>query len=128
MKVGRVIIDNDIKMIKKIFKNLLLNPDFNDPKSYLIDSDLRNSTIKVTSIRKYKRYLRSNDFTYEVDVIVDMGTHEFWRSNTYAQRRARRSNNYYRSGILKTVKDQLKYFGIGLNDDVKIIKIKYEDI
>jgi hypothetical protein len=128
MKVGKAIIDNDIKMIKKIFKNLLLNPDFNDPKSYLIDSDLRNSTIKVTSIRKYKRYLRSNDFTYEVDVIVDMGNTDFWRSNTYAQRRVRRSNNYYRSGILKTVKDQLKYFGIGLNDDVKIIKIKYEDI
>jgi len=128
MKVGKAIIDNDIKVIKKIFKNLLLNPDFNDPKSYLIDSDLRNSTIKVTSIRKYKRYLRSNDFTYEVDVIVDMGNTDFWRSNTYAQRRARRSNNYYRSGILKTVKDQLKYFGIGLNDDVKIIKIKYEDI
>ena len=128
MKVGKAIIDNDIKMIKKIFKNLLLNPDFSDPKAYLIDSDLKNSTIKVTSIRKYKRYLRSNDFTYEVDVIVDMGNTDFWRSNTYAQRRARRSNNYYRSGILKTVKDQLKYFGIGLNDDVKIIKIKYKDI
>lgn len=128
MKVGKAIIDNDIKMIKKIFKNLLLNPDFNGPKAYLIDSDLRNSTIKVTSIRKYKRYLLSNDFTYEVDVIVDMGTDDYWRSNTYAQRSARRSNNYYRSGILKTVKDQLKYFGIGLNDDVKIIKIKYNDI
>jgi hypothetical protein len=132
-KLGKVILDKEIKLVKKLTKNMEIKPLQND--GYYLDSDLNNSVIKIKSIRKYKhrRIQWSNNqeqYVYEIDVIVDMNKSQGWYgSNGYCQRYARRYNNYYRSGILSAITQELKYFGIDNHEmNVVISKIKYKKI
>lgn len=129
-KIGKAILDKNIKFIKKITKDMLIKPLQND--GYYFDSDLNNSVIKIKSIRKYKNRctIWSNDqeqYVYEIDVIVDMRSdNNYWLKNSYCQRYSRRYNNYYRSGILSAVSQELKYFTIDNRDDITISKIEYK--
>ena len=95
-KLGKVILDKEIKLVKKLTKNMEIKPLQND--GYYLDSDLNSSVIKIKSIRKYKhrRTQWSNNqeqYVYEIDVIVDMRTQGWYGSNEYCQRYARRYNN-----------------------------------
>ena len=131
-KLGKVISDKEIKLVKKLTKNMEIKPLQN--VGYYLDGDLNNSAIKIKSIRKYKhrRTQWSNNqeqYVYEIDVIVDMRTQGWYGSNEYCQRYARRYNNYYRRGILSAVTQELKYFGIDNHEmNVVISKIEYKEI
>lgn len=130
-KLGRAISDNYIKAVKKLTKNMQIKPLQND--GYYLDGDLNNSVIKIKSIRKYKNRctIWSNNqeqYVYEIDVIVDMRHQGWYQSNEYCQRYSRRYNNYYRSGILSAVLQELKYFTIDNRNDVVISKIEYKKI
>ena len=132
-KTGKAILDKHIKFIKKKTKDTVIKAYQNT--EFYLESDLKNSVIKIKSIRKYKhiRTLWSDDkeqYTYEVDVIVDLRPEKPFRynSNYWCQYRSRRYNNYYRGSILNVVLDDLKYFGIDRTDNVLISKIEYKDI
>ena len=134
-KTGRAIIDNQIKAVKKLTKNMEIRPQKND--GYYLDSDLRNSVFKIKSVRKYKSRNtiwsdNKEQYVYEVDVIVDMksDTGQYYLSNNYCQRYAKRYNNYYRTCILHAVLNELKYFGIDNRDHFNIVisKIQYTEI
>jgi hypothetical protein len=133
-KTGRAILDNHIKAVKKLTKNMEIRPQQND--GYYMDSDLRNSVFKIKSIRKYK-HIRTiwtdnqEQYVYEIDVIVDMRTEvgHFYQSNRYCQRYAKRYNSWYRRGILGAMLNELKYFGIeDRNSSIVISKIQYTEI
>ena len=131
-KLGKAILDKEIKLVKKLTKNMTIKPLPND--GYYLDGDLNNASIKIKSIRKYRNRctIWSNNkeqYVYEIDVIVDMKSQGWYISNRYCQRYARRYNNYYRSCILGAITQELKYFGIdnyGMN--VTISKIEYKEI
>ena len=132
-KIGGVILDDHMKAVKKLTKNMEIRPEEND--NYYMDIDLRNSVFKIKSIRKYKhiRTTWSVDqeiFIYEIDVIVDMRRgNGFYLSNDYCQRYAKRHNGWYRGGILGAAIGELKYFGIDdRKSTVVISKIKYTEI
>ena len=131
-KLGRAILDKEIKLVKKLTKNMVIKPLPND--GYYLDNDLNNSSIKIKSIRKYKHRCtvwsnNKEQYVYEIDVIVDMKSQGWYGSNGYCQRYARRYNNYYRSGILSALIQELKYFGIdNYNMNVTISKIEYKEI
>ena len=131
-KLGKAILDKEIKLVKKLTKNMTIKPLQND--GYYMDSDLNNSVIKIKSIRKYinRCTIWSNNkeqYVYEIDVIVDMKSQGWYGSNRYCQRYARRYNNYYRSCILGAITQELKYFGIdNYNMNVTISKIEYKEI
>lgn len=131
-KLGKVILDNEIKLVKKLTKNMEIKPLKND--GYYLDNDLNNSVIKIKSIRKYKHRRiqwtnKQEQYVYEIDVIVDMKSQRWYGSNMYCQRYARKYNSYYRSGILGAVMQELKYFGINNHEmNVVISKIKYKEI
>jgi len=131
-KTGKVILDKDIKSIKKLTKNMQIK--FYQNNGYYFDMDLNNAVVNIKSIRKYKhrRTVWSDNkeqYVYEIDVIVDMKSQGWYGSNRYCQRYARRYNNYYRKGILGTVIQELKYFGIDNHEmNVVISKIEYKEI
>ena len=133
-KTGRAILDNHIKAVKKLTKNMEIRPQQND--GYYMDSDLRNSVFKIKSIRKYKHRRtqwsdNQDQYVYEIDVIVDMRTEvgHFYQSNRYCQRYAKRYNSWYRRGILGAMLNELKYFGIeDRNSSIVISKIQYTEI
>jgi hypothetical protein len=131
-KLGRAILDKEIKLVKKLTKNMTIKPLQND--GYYMDSDLNNSVIKIKSIRKYRNRCtvwsnNKEQYVYEIDVIVDMKSQGWYGSNRYCQRYARRYNNYYRGSILGALIQELKYFGIdNHNMNVTISKIDYKEI
>ncbi len=96
-KTGKAIFDSHIKAVKKLTKGMDIKPQQND--GYYLDCDLNNAVFKIKSVRKYKhrRTLWSDNkeqYVYEIDVIVDLKTDGWFRSNHYCQRYARRHNNY----------------------------------
>lgn len=123
---GSVISDNEIKVVKKLTKNQVIVVPSNITNDYF-DTDLVGAKIKITSIRKYKSYF--NDYAYEIDVIVDMNSASWIRSNYRCQRYARRHNGWYRTSILKILYSEtvLKYVNIDTNKTI-ISKIKYQYI
>ena len=135
-KRGKAISDKEIKVVKKLTKDMIITTSQND--GYYLDSDLNNSVIKIKSIRKYKHRRtqwssNQEQYVYEIDVIVDMrpegGSFTYYGSNRYCQRNARRYNNYYRRSILGSVIQELKYFGIDdFEMNVVISKIEYKEI
>ena len=127
-KLGKVILDKEIKLVKKLTKNMEIKPLQND--GYYLDSDLNSSVIKIKSIRKYKyKYEQSNTYVYEVDVIVDMCNARWFINNSYCTRYAKRYNGYYRRCILGAVTQELKYFGIDNREmNIVISKIEYKEI
>jgi hypothetical protein len=131
-KLGKVILDKEIKLVKKLTKNIEIKPLKND--GYYLDNDLTNSSIKIKSIRKYKHRRiqwssNQEQYVYEIDVIVDIKSQGWYVSNAYCQRNARRYNNYYRNGILGAVMQELKYFGFDNHEmNVVISKIQYNKI
>jgi hypothetical protein len=87
-KIGRAISDKHIKAVKKLTKDVLITPSFSDGN--YIDMDLKNSVLKIKSVRKYmhRRTLWSDSqdqYVYEIDVIVDMRAKEgfYYNSNRY---------------------------------------------
>ena len=130
-KTGNAILDSHIKAVKKLIKGMEIKPQQND--GYYLDSGLNNAVFKIKSVRKYKnrRTIWSDNkeqYVYEIDVIVDVKTDNWFRSNHYCQRYARRYNSYYRSCILGATTNELKYFGIDKDCDITISKIEYKEI
>lgn len=134
-KIGKVIVDNHIKAVKKLTKGMLITTSDND--GYYLDSDLTYSVIKIKSIRKYKHKRtqwngNQEQYVYEIDVIVDMrpeNNYLYYGTNRYCQKNARRYNKYYRRAILGAVIQELKYFGIdNFEMNVEISKIEYKEI
>jgi hypothetical protein len=130
-KTGKAILDSHIKAVKKLTKSMNIKPQQND--GYYLDSDLNDAVFRIKSVRKYKhrRTIWSDNkeqYVYEIDVIVDVKTDGWFRSNLYCQRYARRYNNYYRSCILGATTNELKYFGIDKDCDITISKIEYRSI
>ena len=123
MKIGKAIKDEYIKVTKKILKNILTPVSNNSGWE-----ELNNTVIKITAIRKYKNSIWSNTFLYEVDVICDMRYSGYLFSTYYNRRNPRRANRYYRCRFEKSVRDELKYFGVGMSDDVVVKNIKYQVI
>jgi hypothetical protein len=130
-KIGKAITDKHIKIVKKITKDMSISVYKN--YNYYVDSDLLDSAIKISSIRKYKHEKtqwsdNKELYTYEIDVIVDMRSEQNWKNNNYCQRNATRYNRYYRTSIYNSVLEYLKYFGIDKSDNPTISKIQYKDI
>jgi hypothetical protein len=65
------------------------------------------------------------DFTYEVEVTVNLSGCDFY-TNSYCTRNSRRVNGYYKRSFKSTVFSELKYFGLESENDIIITKIKYE--
>lgn len=133
-KIGRAISDKEIKTVKKLVKNQVFTCPNIIPNEHF-DSDLKGSKIKIANIRKYKsrRTRWSNDqeeYVYEIDVIIDMNTADYYRSNYRCQSRSRMFNRWYRSSILKILnyESHLKYLNIDLKNDSIISKITYQEI
>ena len=132
-KLGRAIKDKEILSIKKINKNMTITVDGRYNSGYDRYEILSGSTIKITSVRKYKnRYYseRDNSFVYEVDVEVDIKNTKFMNHSEYYVKhilssRVRTINEYYRYDIKQYVMDDLKYFGLTNDSDTTISKIKY---
>ena len=132
-KLGKAIKDKEILSIKKINKNMTITVDGRDNSGYDRYEILSGSTIKITSVRKYKnRYYseRDNSFVYEVDVEVDIKNTKFMNHSEYYVKhilssRVRTINEYYRYDIKQYVMDDLKYFGLTNDSDTTISKIKY---
>lgn len=132
-KLGRAIKDKEIVSIKKINKNMTITVDGRYSNRYDRYDILSGSTIKITSVRKYKnRYYseRDNSFVYEVDVEVDIKNTKFMNHSEYYVKhilssRVRTINEYYRYDIKQYVMDDLKYFGLTNDSDTTISKIKY---
>ena len=132
-KLGKAIKDKEILSIKKINKNMTITVDGRYNSGYDRYEILSGSTIKITSVRKYKnRYYseRDNSFVYEVDVEVDIKNTKFMNHSEYyvnhiLYSRVRSLNDYYRYDIKQYVMDDLKYFGLTNDSDTTISKIKY---
>ena len=132
-KLGKAIKDTEILSIKKINKNMTITVDGRYSNRYDRYDILSGSTIKITSVRKYKnRYYseRDNSFVYEVDVEVDIKNTKFMNHSEYYVKhilssRVRTINEYYRYDIKQYVMDDLKYFGLTNDSDTTISKIKY---
>jgi len=132
-KLGRAIKDKEIVSIKKINKNMTITVNGRYSNRYDRYDILSGSTIKITSVRKYKnRYYseRDNSFVYEVDVEVDIKNTKFMNHSEYYVKhilssRVRTINEYYRYDIKQYVMDDLKYFGLTNDSDTTISKIKY---
>jgi len=134
-KTGYALKDKDIKFIKNYCKTLEIKIDgypysyrFFDTKAVLI-----NSTIKITSIRKYQnRYnWKNTDFVYEVDVEVDVKNSKYMAQNKWSKwyikqdfiRGVRRMNQRYRYAITTYIYDELKYMNV--DDALTLSKIKW---
>ena len=133
-KIGRAISDKEMKTVKKLVKNTVFIGPKSIPNEHF-DTDLVNVKIKIANIRKYKsrRTLWSDNqeqYVYEIDVIVDMNTSDYFRSNYRCQSRVRRYNAWYRNSILKILnyESYLKYLNIDLKNDSIISKITYQEI
>ena len=132
-KIGRAIKDKEILSIKNINKNMTITVDGRYSNRYDRYDILSGSTIKITSVRKYKnRYYseRDNSFVYEVDVEVDIKNTKFMNHSEYYVKhilssRVRTINEYYRYDIKQYVMDDLKYFGVTDSCNTIISKIKY---
>ena len=132
-KLGKAIKDKEILSIKKINKNMTITVYGRYNSGYDRYEILSGSTIKITSVRKYKnRYYseRDNSFVYEVDVEVDIKNTKFMNHSEYYVKhilssRVRTINEYYRYDIKQYVMDDLKYFGLTNDSDTTISKIKY---
>jgi len=125
-KRSRSVVDKETKMIKKLIKNEVIVVPKTIQGGYF-DGDLSNSKIKITNIRKYQSYY---GYVYEIDVIVDMNTSEYFRSNYRCQARSRMFNGWYRNSILNIINSEstLKYFNIDVSRKSIISKIKYQTI
>ncbi len=132
-KLGRAIKDKEILSIKKINKNMTITVDGRHNNRYDRYDILSGSTIKITSVRKYKNryYLeRDNSFVYEIDVEGDIKNTKFMNHSEYYVKhtlssRVRTINDYYRYDIKQYVMDDLKYFGVTDSCNTIISKIKY---
>ena len=132
-KLGRAIKDKEILSIKKINKNMTITVNGRYTNGYDRYDMIAGSTIKITSVRKYKnKYYseRDNSFVYEIDVEVDIKNTKFMNHSEYYVKhilssRVRSINDYYRYDIKKYVMDDLKYFGVTDSCNTIISKIKY---
>jgi phosphate-selective porin len=132
-KIGRAIKDKEILSIKKINKNMTITVDGRYNSGYDRYDIIAGSTIKITSVRKYRNryYLeRENSFVYEVDVEVDIKNTKFMNHSEYYVKhilssRVRSINDYYRYDIKQYVMDDLKYCGVTDSCNTIISKIKY---
>ena len=115
-KEGKVIVDKDIKFIKKLLKK---NPIIFDGDIHRKDDCL----VKVTNIRKYENgwpYGSNAKFVFEVDVTVKKTDKSRW--SLYG--RANYNNRRVRSWKMeKLFQNELCFFGI---EDFCISKISYE--
>lgn len=123
-KVGRAISDNHIKSVKKLIKDKVYVVESNGkPEGWIFDYYIKNSIIKITSIRKYRhaneRYRDELKYAYEIDVIIDM-TNTYHNADRYSARRM------VRGPLLQRVDDELKYFGIDVCRDATISKINFQ--
>ena len=66
----------------------------------------------------------------EIDVIVDMNTTDYYRSNYRCQSKSRMFNGWYRSSILGILNSEsdLKYCNIDVKNESVISKITYKEI
>lgn len=116
-KEGRVIIDKDIKFIKKLLKK---NPIIFEGHISTKDDCL----VEVTNIRKYKdgnRLFKDRPkFVFEVDVKIKKTESSRWRLYGRIQCNNRKVRSW-RMG--KLFQDELCYFGI---QDLCVSKISYE--
>ena len=133
-KSGYALKDKDIKFIKNYCKTLEIKTD---GYPYRRHSDtwgvLINSSIKITSIRKYQhRYTWKNtEFVYEVDVEIDVRNskymEEYERSGWYIRQDfiygVKRMNRRYRDSISTYIYNELKYMNV--DDALTISKIKW---
>ena len=109
-KIGKPIVDEDIKFVKKLLKKKPIK--FDAVYWFLHDIEL-----EITNIRKYQ-HKYGNDFVYEVDVKVTPK-----RSKCTLHRGTRAKNDRirrYHNEIL--LREELAYFNI---NDVAISKIEY---
>ncbi len=125
MKVGRAIIDTQIKAIKTLLKESVFrftNVDANF-------SELTNAVVKIQNIRKYTKSWGEH-FIFEVDVVVDMNNKNGWfYSNDYCERYKLRHNRYYRRKIEKVIEGEIQYFGFNnYYDNIEVKKITYKEI
>ena len=117
-KQGYTIKDKEIKSIKKLVKDMIIDTDgrkdgWNDHRGMLL-----GAKIKITSVRKYENkwsWNGQNKFCYEVDIEVDIteSTYMGYSGSKYSVRYdlgrgIRCTNNYYRSSYEKYVIDELK--------------------
>jgi len=133
-KTGYVLKDKDIKFIKNYCKTLEIKtngyPYHGYPDTWAV---LINSTIKITSIRKYKnRYTWvKKDFVYEVDVEIDVKNSKYMEQNKCSQwyirqdfiRGVKRMNRRYRDAITTYIYNELKYMNV--DDALTLSKIKW---
>lgn len=125
MKEGRAIRDKQIKAIKTIFKDTCIDMKSMAENGY---EELTNAIIKIINIRKYENTY-GNDYTYEVDVILDMGNWSYFYSNKYCEKYKVRCNGYYRRKVAKILEHELKYFGFDIYaDELVVKKITYKEI
>lgn len=133
-KIGNAISDKQMKTIKKLVKDQV----FIGPENLLnvyYDSDLKGVKIKIANIRKYKHARtrwsdNQEQYAYEIDVIVDMNTTDYYRSNYRCQSKSRMFNGWYRSSILGILNSEsnLKYCNIDVKNESVISKITYKEI
>ena len=134
-KTGYALKDKDIKFIKKYVKTLEIKTNgYPHPYRY-IDSwgVLINSTIKITSIRKYQNGYawHRRDFVYEVDVEIDVKNSKYMeqyeRSGWYIRQDfingVKRMNRRYRDAVTTYIHNELKYMNV--YEDLTVSKIKW---
>jgi hypothetical protein len=132
-KFGKAIRDKETLTIKKINKNMVITVDGRYTSGYDRYDMIAGSTIKITSVRKYKNkyyWERDDKFVYEVDVEIDIKNTKFMNhSESYLKhtfsKRVKTINDYYRYDIKQYVMDDLKYFGLTNDSNTIISKIKY---
>jgi phosphate-selective porin len=79
-KFGKAIKDKEILTIKKINKNMVITVDGRYTSGYDRYDMIAGSTIKITSVRKYKNkyyWERDDKFVYEVDVEINIKNTKF---------------------------------------------------
>lgn len=120
-KVGRCIIDKQVKFTKKYFKANSIPYE----KDELLYRELKDCVIKITNLRKYESRFDLRDYEFEVDIIVDTRCQGFFYSNRRMNVRKRMYNQFYRHKFQERIMEELKYFGV---ENVTINKITYQEI
>jgi hypothetical protein len=133
-KSGYALKDKDIKFIKNYCKTLEIKTNGYPHRRH---SDtwgvLINSSIKITSIRKYQHCYtwKDREFVYEVDVEIDVKNSKYMeqyeRSGWYIRQDfihgVKRMNRRYRDAIENYILNELKYMNV--NENLTISKIKW---
>jgi hypothetical protein len=117
-KIGRVLKDDHIKKVKKLFKKKLIKCD---GKVWG-----KKIQIEITNVRKYRQgYYLSKDivrYCYELDVKVKF-TDEFGVSESWVKNNKRGINSRVRNwSNEKLLQDELQFFGI---ENICVSKIQY---